>query len=226
VPLLFSALPAQPAATLFGTNKLSSIVGTTLAAWRYSRLVTMPWAPVLPAAIAAFLFSFLGAVSVAWLPRELIRPLVLTLLIAVAIYTFARKDFGRIDQARRHGRRDALVGVAIGAGLGFYDGFFGPGTGSFLIFLFIRFFGLDFLRASAGAKVVNVATNLAALAWFVPSGHVLIGLGLAMGACNLTGSLLGSQLAVRRGAGFVRYVFLVVVGALILKFAWDTFAGA
>ena len=99
----------------------------------------------------------------------------------------------------------------------------GPGAGSFLIFLFIRFFGFDFLHASAASKIVNVATNLAALSFFVPNGYYLPLAAICMAIFNVLGSVLGTQLALRRGSGFVRLIFLVVVSALILKFAWDTF---
>lgn len=223
IPLLFGALPAQTPATLFGTNKASSVLGTGIAAWRYSRLVRIPWAAVLPAAGAAFVCSYFGAMTVAYLPREVLRPLILALLIAVAVYTFVRKDFGRIDQGRSHGLGDTLLALALGAVLGFYDGFFGPGTGSFLIFLFIRFFGLDFLRASASAKIVNAGTNLAALLFFAPHGQILLALGAGMAALNVSGALVGSHLAVRHGTGFVRQIFLLVVGVLIAKFGYDTF---
>ena len=113
--------------------------------------------------------------------------------------------------------------VIVGGVIGFYDGFFGPGTGSFLIFLFIRFFGFDFLHASAAAKIVNVATNLAAIAYFAPNGYYLPVLAVVMAIGNVGGSFLGTHLALRHGSGFVRKVFLIVVSALIVKFAWDTF---
>lgn len=224
IPLLFSALPGMAPATLFGTNKIASVFGTSIATLQYARRVRIPWGPVLPAALSAFAFSYLGAVSVAYFPKELLRPLILLLLTLVAIYTFTRKDFGRRDQARTCGRRELLVAFGCGGILGFYDGFFGPGTGSFLIFVFVRYFGLDFLRASAAAKVVNVVTNLAALLYFGPSGHLLVVLGLAMAAFNVCGAVVGSRLAIRHGAGFVRQAFLIAVSVLILKFAYDTFA--
>jgi uncharacterized membrane protein YfcA len=146
------------------------------------------------------------------------------LLIIVTAYTYARKNLGAVDQKRVFGRRDMLQAVLLGGAIGYYDGFFGPGTGSFLIFMFVRFFGMDFLRASASAKIVNAATNLAALSFFGANAHVLVAAGLAMAVFNVGGSMVGSHLAIRHGAGFVRRVFLGVAGALILKFAWDTFS--
>lgn len=224
VPALFSVLPNELPATILGTNKLSSILGTANAAWRYARRVEMPWRMTLLAALAAFACSYFGAMAVAWLPRAWLRPLILLLLVGAALYTFWRKDFGSAHRPQCLGKHEIVRALTIGGTIGFYDGFFGPGAGSFLIFLFIRFFGFDFLHASAAAKVVNAATNLAALCFFVPHGYWLPVLGVAMAIFNVLGSLLGTHLSLRHGSGFVRKVFLFVVSALIVKFAWDTFS--
>ena len=224
IPAIFSVLPKELPATLFGTNKIASVFGTSNAAFRYSRRVQMPWRTTLPAALAAFGCSYLGAMAVAWLPRDLLRPLILLLLLGAAAYTFWSEDFGAIHRPQHAGRRELLYALVAGGAIGFYDGFFGPGTGSFLIFLFIRFFGFDFLHASAASKVVNVATNLAAIAYFVPNGYYIPLLALIMAVANVCGSFVGTHLALRHGSGFVRKVFLWVVSALIVKFAWDTFS--
>ena len=223
IPAIFSVLPKELPATLFGTNKIASVFGTANAAWRYARRVQMPWGTTLPAAAAAFACSYLGAMSVAWLPRELLRPMILFLLIGAAAYTFWKKDFGAIHRPQRAGRQEFFLALIVGGVIGFYDGFFGPGTGSFLIFLFIRFFGFDFLHASAASKIVNVATNLAAISYFVPNGYYLPLAALIMAVLNIVGSVIGTQLALSRGSGFVRKIFLIVVCSLIVKFAWDTF---
>jgi uncharacterized membrane protein YfcA len=224
IPALFAVYPGESAATLFGTNKCASVVGTANATWRYARQVKMPWRTILPAAVAAFAFSYVGSAAVAWLPKDAVRPLILILLIGAAIYTLRRKDFGQVHQPAHSGHLELVYAVLLGGLIGFYDGFFGPGTGSFLIFLFVRFFGFDFLHASAGAKVVNVATNLAALAYFIPNGYVIALLAALMAVANVSGSIAGTWLALKHGSGFVRQVFLVLVGVLIVKFAWDTFA--
>lgn len=223
IPALFNVLPQAQPATIFGTNKLASIFGTASAAIRYARRIDVPWRAALPAALAAFVLSYFGAMTVALLPKEWLRPLVLVLLIVVTVYTYVRKDLGAIDQRRVHGRGDMLLALLFGGIIGFYDGFFGPGTGSFLIFMFVRSFGLDFLRASVSAKIVNAATNLAALIFFGANAHVLLATGMAMAVFNIGGSLVGSHLAIRHGAAFVRRAFLAVAGVFILKFAWDTF---
>jgi len=223
IPALFVAYPGESPASLFGTNKCASVVGTANATWRYARLVRMPWRTILPAALAAFIFSYGGAAVVAWLPKDAVRPLILLLLIFAAVYTLKKKNFGDLHAPAHSGHRELIYAMLLGGVIGFYDGFFGPGTGSFLIFLFVRFFGFDFLHASASAKVVNVATNLAALAYFVPNGYVLPVLAAGMALANVSGSMVGTRLALKHGSGFIRNAFLVVVGGLIVKFAWDTF---
>jgi uncharacterized membrane protein YfcA len=223
VPALFATLPGEAPATLLGTNKIASIFGTLNAARRYLREVTLPWGVVLPTAIAAFLFSFAGAATVSWLPTEVLRPLVLVLLLAVASYTLMKPDFGASERTPGVSARHlSLVAIAVGALLGFYDGFFGPGVGSFMIFAFVRLFGMDFLHASATAKIVNAATNAGAILLFAPQGHMLWTLGLGMAACNIVGAQLGAQLAIRHGSSFVRVVFLGVTTLLIVKIGWDT----
>jgi uncharacterized protein len=224
IPVLLSQFPQSPIPPLFGTNKVSSIAGTGSALWRYARAVPIPWAVVVPATAAALLGAWLGAAVVAWLPREAMRPLVLILMLVVAVYTFRRKDLGH-TATRDLVPADCWRGVALGLAIGFYDGFFGPGTGSFLIFAFVRLFGMDFLRASASAKVINAATNISAIAFFASHGPLLWTVGLVMAACNLAGAQVGAILALRRGAGFVRQSFLLVVAVLIVKLAWDMVRG-
>lgn len=217
VPMLFSAFPTAAPASLFGTNKLASVWGTAVAAQSYARRFPLAWHVAVPASMAALIFAFLGAWVVTIFPPALFRKALPFLLLLVAAYVLVRKDFGSVHQPMPEGRRKTLLAVAVGAAIGFYDGFFGPGTGSFLIFLFVRCFGFDFLRASAVAKVVNVACNLAALALFAGLGHVFWQLGLLMAVCNICGALMGTRLALRGGTVVVRKIFLLVVGALILK---------
>lgn len=223
VPTLLMALPAESPATVFGTNKLASIFGTGNAALRYARRISLPWSIALPAAAAAFVFSFAGAMAVTWLPKDVVRPLVLGLLVLVLAYTVIKPGFGVVSGSRLTPLVERRWALWVGAGLGFYDGFFGPGAGSFMIFAFVRLFRLDFLHASSAAKVVNFATNAAALAYFAPTGHVLWAVGLAMTVFNIAGALLGARLALRHGSGFVRGVFIVVASVLIVRLGYDTF---
>lgn len=223
VPALFSAMPTAIPATLFGTNKLSSICGTAIAARTYAKKYPVDWQLVLPASVAALFFAFIGAWAVSVVPPDVFRKLLPFILLLVAIYVFRRKDFGGEYAPTLQGRQKLLLALMVGGVIGLYDGFFGPGTGSFLIFLFIRGFGLDFLRASAAAKIVNVACNFAALAWFIPTSDPLWLLGGLMAICNIAGSVLGARLALKEGSAFVRRIFLLVVMALILKTGWDAF---
>lgn len=222
IPALFNALPHTPIASLLGTNKLSMIWGTAAAASRYARQIKVEWRAALPAAIAAFVFAFFGAFTVSQVSSEILRKALPFILIAVAWYTFKKKDLGSVHAPVRS-PRERWWAMIMGAAAGFYDGFFGPGTGSFLIFLFIRFFGFNFLAASAAAKIVNLACNLAALLWFGFSGHVIVALGLYMAVANFSGALIGSHLAIRHGSQFVRIFFLMVVLILIAKTLYDAF---
>ena len=222
IPALLTQFPQTAIPTLFGTNKIASVAGTSAALWGFARSIPIPWKVVLPATVAALIGAWWGAALVAWLPRESMRPLVLLLLVAVAIYTFVKKDMGHAA-TRPLTPADRWRGVALGLTLGLYDGFFGPGTGSFLIFAFVRFFGMDFLRASASAKVLNVATNIAAIGFFASHGPILWAIGLMMAVCNLAGAAFGTGLALRGGSRFIRKIFLAVVVVLIGKLAMDLF---
>lgn len=221
IPVLFSVFPKEVAATLLGTSKLAGVFGTGAAAVNYARCTRVAWSAAAPAAMAAFALSFLGAYTVTRVSGDFVRSLLPVVLLAVAVYTFSRKDFGAIHTPLHSGMTEKLVALGIGGCIGFYDGFFGPGTGSFLMFLFVRFFGFDFLSASAAAKIVNVACNIAALLWFGYSGHLLWQLGLLMALCQVAGSLVGTRLAIRHGSVFVRKLFLAVVSLLILKTGYD-----
>lgn len=220
LPALLVLFPDAPVPSLLGTNKVASFSGTFAALARYVRArVPIPWASVGPAAAAAFVGSFTGARLASHLPSEWMRPVVITLLAGVAAFTFFNRDFGATARAPRV----AHVGwaVALGAGLGLYDGFFGPGTGSFLLFGFVALLGLDFLGASASSKVVNLATNIAAILAFAWAGQVRWDLALPMAVCNVAGSQVGSRLALLKGAPFVRRLFLGVVVLLLGRMTWE-----
>lgn len=223
VPALFATYPAAAPATLFGTNKSASVWGTTIATLQYSRRVRLRWPVMLPAAGAALVGSFFGAWVVTVIDPAFLRRLLPVILLAVLLYTLAKKDLGHTHAPRHAQGHERLLACAIGLVIGWYDGFFGPGTGSFFIFLFVRLLGYDFLNASAAAKLLNVATNVAAIALFAAKGHIWWQVGLVMAVANVAGSLIGTHLALKHGAGFVRGVFIVVVGALILKTGYDAF---
>jgi uncharacterized membrane protein YfcA len=223
MPALFATFPGAAPATLFGTNKGASVWGTGLATWQYSRKVVLPWHALVPAALAALLASLGGAWLVTQVSPDYLRKALPVLLLLLLAYTLAKKDLGRSHAPRFSGRAETGVLCGIGTVIGFYDGFFGPGTGSFFVFLLVRLAGYDFLHASASAKLLNTASNLAALLLFALTGHVWWHFVVAMALANMAGSLAGTHLALKHGTGFVRIGFLVVVSALILKTGWDAF---
>jgi hypothetical protein len=223
VPALFAVYPQAPPATLLGTNKGGAVWGTAWASVQFARRVSLRWRSLLPAAAAALTGSFVGAWTVTQVSADGLKRALPFVLGAVLVYTLLRKELGRHHAPRLEGAREALVASAIGAAIGFYDGFFGPGTGSFFVFLFVRALGYDFLNASASAKLLNTATNAAALVLFAWKGHVWWHLALVIAVANVAGSLVGTRLALKHGAGFVRGVFIVVVTLLIAKTAYDAF---
>jgi uncharacterized membrane protein YfcA len=224
LPALLLVLPGTPVVSLLGTNKLASIVGTGSAAATYARRIEVHRPTAVRMAVAAFVGAGAGAYLATVVSSAVLRPVVLVALAAVWVYTLVRPGLGAVETLRLTPRRQGVVAVLGGALIGLYDGFVGPGTGSFLIFLLVGAVGLSFLHASATAKAVNTMTNLAALLLFALGGHVLWALGAAMAACNLAGAQLGARLAIRHGSAWVRRVFLVVVAALILRLAFDVLA--
>ncbi len=223
VPALFATYPGVVPATLLGTNKGGAIWGTGWAAVQFTRRVSLRAQTMAPAMLAALIGSFAGAWAVTEMDASVMRRALPLVLLAILAYTLARKDLGRHHAPRYAEAQEALVASLIGLTIGFYDGFFGPGTGSFFVFLFVRVLGFDFLRASASAKLLNTATNLAALVLFTWKGHVWWHVAAVLAVANVAGSLIGTRLALKHGAGFVRGVFIAVVGALILKTGYDAF---
>jgi uncharacterized protein len=226
VPSLFGLFPQAVPATLLGTNKAASVWGTAWAAWQYARRVDLPSARLMGAIVA----TLIGALTGAWLATQVpAKPFRLALPVMISLvwlYTLWRKDLGRAHAPLWSPAQEAWLATALGGTIGLYDGIFGPGTGSFFVFALVRGLGWDFLHASAAAKRLNLAAkrlnlaaNVAALAWFIPHSHVEWALSIPMAVANVAGSSVGTRLALKHGAGFVRGVFLVVVGGLILKTA-------
>jgi uncharacterized protein len=223
VPTLFTTLPNFMPATLLGTNKFAGIFGTLTAAYGYAKKTEPPWRLVFVAAGAAFFASILGAASVQFIAVAQIKKFLPILLIALLLYTLWNKNLGLYAKKILFTQRHFVIAGLLGIVLGFYDGLFGPGTGSLLVFLWVRWFSLDFLTASACAKVVNLACNLGALFWFVPSGQVLFGLALWMALFTIFGAFLGARYALKKGDFFVRRVFIFIVVLLVLRTSYDAY---
>jgi uncharacterized membrane protein YfcA len=214
-------VPGLSPVQALGTNKLASICGTTTSAVTYYRRVRPDLRTALPMAAVAGVSSFGGASVASLLPAGVFKPVIVLALIGIAVFTLLRPSLGEVTALRHTGRTHHVVAVAVGAAIGFYDGILGPGTGTFLVIATVTLLGYDFLAASAKAKIVNCATNLGALLFFLPHGSVYWGLGLLLGLANMTGGYLGSRAATARGSRFIRIAFLVVVTALIARVGWD-----
>ena len=223
VPALLHALPQQSVATVLGTNKLAVLGGNLASIFSYAKRIRIVWKLMLPTMLSAFLFAFVGAWSVSLIPKSVMESVVFVILIAMAVYTFAKKDLGQTHADLTLGRKQVLLGVLMGGLIGFYDGLFGPGSGSLLLFAFVNCFGFDFLNASASAKLVNLATFTAALLFFIPAGHVLWAIGGLVCLSNMAGSVTGTFLALRYGSGFIRVFFLILLVFLIGRMALSIF---
>ena len=220
LPALLILFPQAPIAALLGTNKLSSIAGTTTAIITYSKRVKIPWQLILPASLIALIASGSGAKLATIFPPTHLKPVIFILLCLVLLYTLLRPKLGTDDGIKIHPKAAPRLQLASGV-IGLYDGFLGPGTGNFLIFSLARWVQMPFLLATASAKVINWSTNFAAILLFGMTGNINFKLGLMMATTNLLGGYIGARLAVANGNRFIRWIFLLIVSILILKIGWD-----
>jgi uncharacterized membrane protein YfcA len=223
LPALIVGLPNKELPLILGTNKVPSIFGTAAAARNYFKNIK----PDIPLTLSmmgpAFIGSMGGASLAATVPKDFFKPFIVFLLIAVAIYTWLKPELGMSENLKyTHKKRLAIVAL-IGLLIGFYDGIFGPGTGTFLVFFLVSGIGYAFLKASGTAKLVNISTNAGAILSFQLTGHIWWQLGLLLAFANVTGAIIGSRLAIKGGSPLVRKVFLGVTFLLIARVAWDTF---
>ena len=222
VPALMIGLPAgTPLPTLLGTNKVVACTGTTMAAGEFLRSGTLSWREMVGPVVA----SALGASGGVWLTYrvhgDFLRPVMLSLLVVMLAFTLLKPDLGHVHAPRFGLSHQRGLANVLALALGFYDGFFGPGTGSVLIFLFVAVLGFDFLRASALAKSVNWASNLTAMGLFLWQGSWIPSIALSMAAANGVGGYIGARVALSKGSQWVRAVFIGVVGVLIFRLGWQ-----
>jgi uncharacterized membrane protein YfcA len=216
-------LPNLPVATVIGTLKIPAFSGTSFAAVQYLKKVTMNWKLLFIMMALALPSAFLGSTLLTYMSNDFMKPLLLFILSLLAIYTYAKKNFGQKVERDISDRIQILNAIGISFIVGFYDGFIGPGTGSFLVVAFIALMGFDFLHASANAKMVNLATNFGSICLFVMKGKIIWAIALPTAASNAMGGWLGAKLAINKGNGFIRVFFLVVVVGTLLRFAYDVF---
>ena len=223
LPALLIQFHDTPLPTLFGTNKIAALSGTSVAAYQYSKRIRYNFKLLLVISLFAFVASYLGAKVVSHLNVNALKPIILVILILIALYTFFKKELGHAQTKTLPLSKQLIYGALIGAIVGFYDGFFGPGTGSFLVLGFVVILGFEFVTASAYAKVINCFTNVSALFVFVRQGNYLLTIAILMSASNVLGNVIGSRLALKKGNSYIRILFLVIVTIMIARYGYDIF---
>lgn len=224
LPTLFLVAPGIAPQTALGTNKFAAVAGTSASVMTFARKVPIRWRTLLPAAAIAAATAAIGAAAVSLIDRDLFIPIVMVVLVGVALFVTLRPSIGITLATHAPSRRKFVLVIALAAGLiGFYDGLLGPGTGTFLIITFATLLGTEFVRAAAMAKVINCGSNVGALIYFGATGHIMFALGAAMAVGNVVGAIIGSHMALRNGAKFVRVVLLVVVIGMVIRLGWQQF---
>lgn len=222
-PIALIALPNLPVASVIGSLKIPSFSGTGIAAYQYLKKVAINWKLLLIMAIVAFCAAFLGSNLLTLVSNDFMKPVLLIVLSLIAIYTFTKKNFGIQQEMTLSPKRQLILAVVLSIGIGFYDGFIGPGTGSFLVLGFVAILGFDFLHASANAKMVNLATNFGSICLFILKGKIIWAIAIPMAMCNALGGWIGAKIAIKKGNGFIRTIFLIVVIATLIRFGYDVF---
>ncbi|KGO89525.1 sulfite exporter TauE/SafE family protein [Flavobacterium suncheonense] len=222
-PVALILLPNYSVATIIGSLKIPAFSGTGFAAFQYLKKVQMNWKLLLLMAVVAFASAFAGSELLTLVSNDFMKPLLLVVLTLLAMYTFMKKNFGQHQEKLLSVKQQMIYAVLISITVGFYDGFIGPGTGSFFVVAFVSVLGFDFLHASANAKMVNLATNFGSICLFLLKGKIIWAIALPMAVCNALGGFLGAKLAIKKGNGFIRIFFLIVVVGTLLRFAYDIF---
>lgn len=216
-------LPQYPVATIIGTLKIPAFSGTALASLQYIQKVKIKWNLMIVMTMLAFTSAATGSYLLSKVNNHFMKPIILVILVAVVIYTYTKKDFGTHTEKDHSLKEQYIYSAIISIVIGFYDGFIGPGAGSFLVMAFIALLGFDFLKASAHAKLLNLSTNLGSILFFVSTGRILFAIAIPMAICNAAGGTIGARLAIVKGNKFIRVFFLVIVAGTILRFAYDVF---
>ncbi|MCG2610532.1 TSUP family transporter [Flavobacterium sp. SM15] len=222
-PVALILLPNYSVASIIGSLKIPAFSGTSFAAFQYLKKVQMNWKLLGIMSVIAFASSFIGSSVLIKVSNDFMKPLLLVVLTFLAIYTFMKKNFGQHQEKELSLKTQILYAIVISMAVGFYDGFIGPGTGSFLVVAFVSVLGFDFLHASANAKMVNLATNFGSICLFVLKGKIIWAMALPMALCNALGGFLGAKLAIKKGNGFIRGFFLIVVIGTLIRFGYDVF---
>lgn len=207
---------------VLGNNKFSSTFGTLLSTYRYNKRKMADYRIALPGALFALVGSHLGTRTVLLINPHFLNYVLVVLIPAITLFVFLRKNTGKVKRELTISKLQILL-IASAAGLviGFYDGFFGPGTGSFLIFGYTVILGCDFVGANANAKIVNLASNVAAMITFLFHGKVILAIGVPAAICGIAGNYLGSRMVIKNGAKIIRPFFLLVLTLLLIRIIYN-----
>lgn len=223
LPIALILLPTYPVAAVIGSLKIPSFSGTSFAVYHYLKKVQMNWKLLSMMMLIAFCSAFAGSQLLTMVHNDFMKPILLIVLSGVAVYTYSKKNFG-LHIVKDHSiKKQFLYAAVISVVLGFYDGFIGPGAGSFLILAFITLLGFDFLHASANAKMVNLATNTGSIILFMLKGSIIWSIAIPMAISNAIGGIIGAKLAINKGNQFIRIFFLIVIIGTLIRFAYDVF---
>ena len=222
-PAAMIMLPQYPVATILGTMKVPAFTGTSLAVIQYLKKVKLIWREVAIMCTTAFIAAFAGSQLLTMVGNRFMKPVIFGILVIVAVYTYAKKDFGQQEKKEIPFKKERIYSLLISLTIGFYDGFIGPGAGSFFVLAFITILGLDFLHASANAKIVNLSTNLGSLLLFLIKGTIIWAIAIPMAVCNGLGGVIGARVAISKGNKFIRVFFLVIIAGTLLRFGYDIF---
>ena len=222
-PMGLILLPQLPVSSVVGSLKIPAFSGTAFAAAQYVKKVAINWKLLLPMMVLAMLSSFAGSSLLIQMHNDFMKPVLLVVLSLVAVYTFIKKDFGQHKEKAHSPTLHIVYSLLISLVIGFYDGFIGPGAGSFLVLAFVVLMGYDFLHASANAKMVNLATNFGSILLFIIKGKIIWAVAIPMALCNAAGGFTGAKLAINKGNKFIRVFFLIIVVGTLIRFAYDVF---
>jgi uncharacterized protein len=223
VPSFLVSIPSASVAQAVGTIKIPAFSGIIMAATQYLRKSAVKLKIVIPSCLLAFGASFLGSYILTKVSNDFMKPVLLGILTLVAIYTFIKKDFGNHTEKKHSESQQILFSCMVALVVGFYDGFIGPGGGSFFVLGFIVILGFNFLQATTYAKLANGSTNLASIIILIIKGKIIWTLAIPMAIAATIGSLLGARYALTKDNSFIRKFFLCIVIIVLLRFAYDVF---
>ncbi len=211
-----------PPHLLLGTNKFAAFMGTAVSAGTYAKNDKIKWDLVLKLVPFSFLGAFFGVKTVLRIDPTILQPLIVIILIAVGIYTMVKPSIGEIDKYNGYNKKTLIYGMVFAFLLGFYDGFFGPGTGSFIIFGLVSIFGMNFVNASANSKILNLGSNIMSFILFMINGNIDYKIGILVGISMIAGAIVGSRMAIEKGNKLVKPIFIIMAIAAAVKVLRDT----